>query len=85
MRSGCFACFFCVKLACFFASYLLHIVIGLQGLPQVLLFRVQFLKEALLLPALTNGDEKVIGGLACLMSEIGQAVCSLLSLFLFSV
>ncbi|CAL5370355.1 unnamed protein product [Camellia sinensis] len=33
---------------------------------------VGFLK-VLLLPALTNGDEKVIGGLACLMSEIGQA------------
>ena len=28
----------------------------------------------LLLPALTKGDEKVIGGLACLLSEIGQAV-----------
>lgn len=67
---------FLCKIGMFFASYLLRIVIGLQGLPQVLLFRVQFLKEALLLPALTNGDEKVIGGLACLMSEIGQAVCS---------
>ncbi|KAF5958590.1 hypothetical protein HYC85_005815 [Camellia sinensis] len=37
-----------------------------------------FLKEVLLLPALTNGDEKVIGGLACLMSEIGQAAPSLI-------
>lgn len=45
-----------------------------QGLPQVLLCRVHFLKEVLLLPALSSGDEKVIGGLACLMSEIGQAV-----------
>ncbi|KAL3813945.1 hypothetical protein ACJIZ3_015213 [Penstemon smallii] len=44
-----------------------------EGLPQVLLCRIGFLKEALLLPALKNGDEKVIGGLACLMSEIGQA------------
>ncbi|CAL5425765.1 unnamed protein product [Camellia sinensis] len=38
---------------------------------------VGFLK-VLLLPALTNGDEKVIGGLACLMSEIGQAAPSLI-------
>lgn len=45
-----------------------------QELPQVLLCRVHFLKEALLLPALSNRDEKVIGGLACLLSEIGQAV-----------
>jgi hypothetical protein len=28
----------------------------------------------LLLPALSKGDEKVIGGLACLLSEIGQVV-----------
>lgn len=69
----------------FYASYLLCFVIGLQGLPQVLLFRVQFLKEALLLPALSNRDEKVISGLACLMSEIGQAVCSLFFLFLFCI
>ncbi|THG12224.1 hypothetical protein TEA_011842 [Camellia sinensis var. sinensis] len=48
-----------------------------QGLLQVLLCRVGFLK-VLLLPALTNGDEKVIGGLACLMSEIGQAAPSLI-------
>ncbi|PPR99994.1 hypothetical protein GOBAR_AA20662 [Gossypium barbadense] len=44
-----------------------------HGLPQVLLCRVPFLKEMLLLPALTGGDVKVIAGLACLMSEIGQA------------
>lgn len=49
-------------------------MLALQGLPQALLCRVPFLKELLLLPALTDGDEKVIGGLACLMSEIGQAV-----------
>ncbi|RVX06939.1 hypothetical protein CK203_014952 [Vitis vinifera] len=48
------------------------------GLPQVLLCRIQFLKEVLLLPALNNGDEKVISGLACLMSEIGQAAPSLI-------
>ncbi|CBI21232.3 hypothetical protein VitviT2T_022090 [Vitis vinifera] len=49
-----------------------------EGLPQVLLCRIQFLKEVLLLPALNNGDEKVISGLACLMSEIGQAAPSLI-------
>ncbi|XP_059452745.1 transportin MOS14 isoform X1 [Corylus avellana] len=49
-----------------------------EGLPQVLLCRVHFLKEVLLLPALSKGDEKVIGGLACLLSEIGQAAPSLI-------
>uniref|UniRef100_A0A7N2KYS4 Uncharacterized protein n=1 Tax=Quercus lobata TaxID=97700 RepID=A0A7N2KYS4_QUELO len=49
-----------------------------HGLPQFLLCRVHFLKEVLLLPALTKGDEKVIGGLACLLSEIGQAAPSLI-------
>lgn len=34
----------------------------------------------LLLPALTRGDVKVIAGLACLMSEIGQAVSILFDL-----
>lgn len=48
---------------------------SLQGLPQVLLCRVHFLKEMLLLPSLSSGDEKVISGLACLFSEVGQAVC----------
>uniref|UniRef100_A0A2P2LXC2 Exportin-1/Importin-beta-like domain-containing protein n=1 Tax=Rhizophora mucronata TaxID=61149 RepID=A0A2P2LXC2_RHIMU len=42
-------------------------------MPQVLLCRIHFLKEMLLLPALGNRDEKVISGLACLLSEIGQA------------
>ncbi|GLT95639.1 hypothetical protein SLE2022_133070 [Rubroshorea leprosula] len=50
-----------------------------EGLPQVLLCRVPFLKEILLLPALANGDEKIIAGLACLMSEIGQAAPSLIA------
>ncbi|XP_038696158.1 transportin MOS14 isoform X2 [Tripterygium wilfordii] len=49
-----------------------------EGLPQILLSRVPFLKDALLLPALAARDEKVIGGLACLMSEIGQAAPSLI-------
>ncbi|CAK9166202.1 unnamed protein product [Ilex paraguariensis] len=50
-----------------------------EGLPQVLLCRVRYLTEVLLLPALNNGDEKAIGGLACLMSEIGQAAPSLIA------
>lgn len=49
-----------------------------EGLPQVLLCRVGFLKEAILVPALNSRDEKPIGGLACLMSEIGQAAPSLI-------
>ncbi|XP_057489374.1 transportin MOS14 isoform X2 [Actinidia eriantha] len=57
---------------------LVELVSHHQEVPQVLLCRVGFLKEVILLPALTNGDEKVIGGLACLMSEIGQAAPSLI-------
>ncbi|KAH7852386.1 hypothetical protein Vadar_024244 [Vaccinium darrowii] len=57
---------------------LVELVSRYEGLPQVLLSRIEFLKEVLLLPALTNGDEQVIGGLACLMSEIGQAAPSLI-------
>ncbi|KAF3435348.1 hypothetical protein FNV43_RR22435 [Rhamnella rubrinervis] len=57
---------------------LVELVSRHEGLPQVLLCRVHFLKEALLLPALSNGDEKVIGGLACLLSEIGQAAPALI-------
>lgn len=57
---------------------LVELVSRHEGIPQVLLCRVPFLKELLLLPALTDGDEKVIGGLACLMSEIGQAAPSLI-------
>ncbi|KAK2665936.1 hypothetical protein Ddye_004510 [Dipteronia dyeriana] len=57
---------------------LVELVSHYEGLPQVLLCRVHLLKELLLLPALTDGDEKVIGGLACLMSEIGQAAPSLI-------
>ncbi|XP_042047185.1 transportin MOS14-like [Salvia splendens] len=52
---------------------LVELVSRHEGLPQVLLCRIGFLKEALLFPALKSGDEKVIGGLASLMSEIGQA------------
>ncbi|KAK4804792.1 hypothetical protein SAY86_004609 [Trapa natans] len=57
---------------------LIELISRHEGLPQVLLCRVQFLKEALLLPALVNGNEKVIGGLASLLSEIGQAAPSLI-------
>ncbi|PON35483.1 Exportin [Parasponia andersonii] len=57
---------------------LIELVTRHEGLPQVLLSRIHFLKEVLLLPALTNGDEKVVGGIACLLSEIGQAAPSLL-------
>ncbi|XP_075643590.1 transportin MOS14 isoform X2 [Castanea sativa] len=57
---------------------LIELVSRHEGLPQFLLCRVHFLKEVLLLPSLTKGDEKVIGGLACLLSEIGQAAPSLI-------
>ncbi|XVF20437.1 hypothetical protein REPUB_Repub12eG0000700 [Reevesia pubescens] len=57
---------------------LVELVSRHEGLPQVLLCRVPFLREMLLLPALTGGDEKVVAGLACLMSEIGQAAPSLI-------
>ncbi|KAG9450046.1 hypothetical protein H6P81_010011 [Aristolochia fimbriata] len=56
-----------------------RLLLYIKGLPQVLLSRVQFLREALLLPALANRDEKVIGGLACLMSEIGQVAPGLIA------
>ncbi|CAI0555782.1 unnamed protein product [Linum tenue] len=49
-----------------------------EGLQQILLYRIHFLKDVLLLSAINNGDEKVISGLACLMSEIGQAAPSLI-------
>ncbi|XP_038891351.1 transportin-3 [Benincasa hispida] len=52
---------------------LVELVSRHEGLPQVLLCRVHFLKEMLLLPSLSSGDEKIIGGLACLFSEVGQA------------
>ncbi|KAL2318840.1 hypothetical protein Fmac_032716 [Flemingia macrophylla] len=39
---------------------------------------LHYLKEVLLFPALTRGNIKVIGGLSCLLSEIGQAAPSLI-------
>ncbi|KMT07811.1 hypothetical protein BVRB_6g146240 [Beta vulgaris subsp. vulgaris] len=57
---------------------LVELVSRHEELPEVLLCRVQFLKDVLLLPALGNGDEKTVSGIACLMSEIGQAAPSLI-------
>ncbi|XP_030483962.2 transportin MOS14 isoform X1 [Cannabis sativa] len=57
---------------------LIELVSRHEGLPHALLCRIHFLKESLLLPALNNRDEKVIGGIACLLSEIGQAAPSLI-------
>ncbi|XP_010476273.1 PREDICTED: importin-13-like isoform X1 [Camelina sativa] len=52
---------------------LVELVTRHEDLPQVLLYKVQFLRDTLLKPALINADLKVVSGLACLMSEIGQA------------
>ncbi|KNA10892.1 hypothetical protein SOVF_140110 isoform B [Spinacia oleracea] len=57
---------------------LVELVSRHEELPQVLLCRVQFLKDVLLLPALGSGDEKIVSGIACLLSEIGQAAPSLI-------
>ncbi|KAL7611211.1 hypothetical protein Lser_V15G13410 [Lactuca serriola] len=56
---------------------LIELVSRHEGLPQVLILKVGFLKDVLL-RAFSSGDEKVISGLACLMSEIGQAAPSLI-------
>nr|XP_043606998.1 transportin MOS14 isoform X2 [Erigeron canadensis] len=48
-----------------------------EGLPQVLICKVGFIKDVLR-QAFNGRDEKVISGLACLMSEIGQAAPSLI-------
>ncbi|ERN06419.1 transportin MOS14 isoform X1 [Amborella trichopoda] len=58
---------------------LMELVSRHEGIPQVLLSRVPSFKELLLLPALSSGDEKVIGGLACLMAELGQAAPALIA------
>uniref|UniRef100_A0A7N0U9M2 Exportin-1/Importin-beta-like domain-containing protein n=1 Tax=Kalanchoe fedtschenkoi TaxID=63787 RepID=A0A7N0U9M2_KALFE len=57
---------------------LVELVSRYEGLVKVLLCRVHFLREALLLPALANRNDKIISGLAFLMSEIGQAAPSLI-------
>lgn len=56
---------------------LIELVSRHEGLPQVLILKVGFLKDVLI-RAFNSGDEKVISGLACLMSEIGQAAPSLI-------
>ncbi|XP_075090660.1 transportin MOS14 isoform X5 [Nicotiana tabacum] len=50
-----------------------------ECIPQVLLCKVGFLRDILLLPALSSGDETVISGLACFLSEIGHAAPSLIA------
>ncbi|XP_010528108.1 PREDICTED: transportin MOS14 [Tarenaya hassleriana] len=57
---------------------LVELVTRHEDLPQVLLYKVQFLRDTLLKPALMNADHKIVSGLACLMSEIGQAAPSLI-------
>ncbi|KAL9669395.1 hypothetical protein QQ045_006942 [Rhodiola kirilowii] len=57
---------------------LVELVSRYEGLLKVLLNRVHFLREAILLPALANRNDKVISGIAFLMSEIGQAAPSLI-------
>ncbi|XP_058003756.1 transportin MOS14 isoform X3 [Hevea brasiliensis] len=57
----------------------IEVLVELASRHEILLCRVHFLKETLLLPALSNRNEKVISGLACLMSEIGQAAPSLIA------
>uniref|UniRef100_A0A1D1XES3 Transportin-3 n=1 Tax=Anthurium amnicola TaxID=1678845 RepID=A0A1D1XES3_9ARAE len=58
---------------------LIELVSRFEGIPQVLLSRIQYLKDILLLPAVKTRDEKVISGLACLMAEIGQAAPALIA------
>ncbi|XP_074582171.1 transportin MOS14-like isoform X2 [Curcuma longa] len=58
---------------------LIELVSRYEGLPQVLLIRIQYLKDVLLRSAILNKDEKIISGLACLMSEIGQAAPALIA------
>ncbi|KAK4367317.1 hypothetical protein RND71_011109 [Anisodus tanguticus] len=50
-----------------------------ECIPQVLLCKVGFLRDVLLLPALNSGDETVISGLACFLSEIGHAAPALIT------
>lgn len=50
-----------------------------EALPQVLLSRMPSFKEGLLRPAITNRNERVIGGLACLLAELGQAAPMLIA------
>ncbi|XP_052188818.1 transportin MOS14 isoform X3 [Diospyros lotus] len=56
----------------------IEVLVELVSRHEVVLQRIGYLKDALLLPALTNGDDKVVSGLACLMSEVGQAAPALI-------
>ncbi|XP_078433747.1 ARM repeat superfamily protein [Wolffia australiana] len=58
---------------------LVELVNRYEGVPQVFLYRIHYLKEVLLIPALKARNEKVIGGLACLLAEIGQAAPALIA------
>ncbi|AQK57548.1 ARM repeat superfamily protein [Zea mays] len=50
-----------------------------QELPEAFLSKTPYIREALLLPALANRNEKIIAGLACLMCEVGQAAPALVA------
>uniref|UniRef100_A0A0D9XST5 Exportin-1/Importin-beta-like domain-containing protein n=1 Tax=Leersia perrieri TaxID=77586 RepID=A0A0D9XST5_9ORYZ len=50
-----------------------------QDLPQAFLNKMPYIREALLLPALANRNEKIIAGLVCLMCEVGQAAPALVA------
>jgi hypothetical protein len=56
-----------------------------QELPEAFLSKTPYIREALLLPALANRNEKIIAGLACLMCEVGQAVRFFIIYFSFSL
>eukprot|EP00250_Pteridium_aquilinum_P011675 c20234_g1_i2 orf=2239-4194(-) len=58
---------------------LVELVSRHEALPQVLLLRMQSLKEVLLLPALANKDDRAVSGLTCLLAEIGQAAPMLIA------
>nr|CAB3491710.1 unnamed protein product [Digitaria exilis] len=50
-----------------------------QELPEAFLSKMPYIREVLLLPALTNRSDKIIAGLACLMCEVGQAAPALVA------
>ncbi|MCO5587429.1 hypothetical protein L7F22_041378 [Adiantum nelumboides] len=50
-----------------------------EALPQALVLRMQWFKDALLLPAINNKNDRAISGLACLLSEVGQAAPMLIT------
>lgn len=58
---------------------LIELVSRHEAIPQVLLTRMQSFNEALLHPAITNKNERVISGLTCLLAEVGQAAPMLIA------